>query len=69
MPLLKDNAEKEKEIYEGDSVEEITENMRERNAERLGVTEEELEQMPYSEIRARVQQKKEEESSPWWKFW
>lgn len=69
MPLL-ESEDREKSTYHGDSVEEITAEMRERNAERLDVSEDELEKMPLSEVRDRIEEKKaEKESDPWWKLW
>lgn len=69
MPLLK-GEDRDKSTYQGDSVEEITAEMRKQNAERLDVSEDELEKMPLSEIRERIAQKKEEErSESWWKIW
>jgi hypothetical protein len=70
MPLLKDrDDEQEKPIYEGDSVEEITSEMRKQNAERLDVSEEQLERMPLSEIQDRIAEQKRERARPWWKIW
>lgn len=67
MPLLK-GEDREKSIYRGDSVEEITAEMRKQNAERLEVSEDELEKMPLSEIQDLIEEKKEEDRS-WWKIW
>lgn len=67
MPLLKEK-DREKSIYRGDSVEEITAEMRKQNAERLEVSEDELEKMPLSEIQSRISEKKDERES-WWKIW
>lgn len=69
MPLLK-TEDREKSTYQGDSAEEITAEMRKQNAERLDVSEDELEKMPLSEVQDRIAEKKEERrSEAWWKIW
>ena len=69
MALL-NTEDRERSTYRGESVEEITAEMRKRNAERLDVSEDELEKMSLADIRDRIAEKKEERrSEPWWKIW
>lgn len=69
-PLMAEKDEEEdRKPHEGESFDEIMDEMRSRNADRLGVNEDEFDDMSITQIQRQCGLEQSKSQEPRWKFW